>query len=469
MNRPRSGTATPRGVRSRAAAVLLFVLVLAITVSPRLRLGGGGAQVIDIRLQDLLLVPILLFLLINRRHFSPLFRLWGWLMPVFFWLLLLSFALLLSFTYTDPTPMRRILFLGRGVEIFVIAAAVAGLYLRAGPTALQTTLRAFHIAAAANFAWVVYQFATGSNGTLIGGDVGDDIQSYGPKLIGEPSAFGTGTFFAFIAALGVAQLRARTGKPLPSVVLIAMGAAGAILAESRASILVIGFVVVLLLVVSRGRTIVNPVGAMFVVLAAAIVGLTVIPELEGRLSFEAVIGALGFRATEVWIPLLHALAANPFFGVGPGGLVPPLAIEGHNIAMRAFLDYGIVLGSMFLAFFVVVVVKAWKATRRSDQHDADHRTFSNLALIFTLAIFVAGLTQDALTAVTSSHLAMVAIGLFAAANARAELDAPKQTDLTALATRRSRARDHQERTLPTPGNQGSERGGVGMAADAGVR
>lgn len=401
---------------SRVAAVWLSVFLLAITISPRIRLAGGdGEQPVDIRIQDLLIAPIVLYLLASRVRVAPLFKLWGWRLPMF---MFGAFVALLLVIWMDGTiSFRRIAFFGRGIEIFVVAAVAAGLYLRAGDRGMPTIIRTFHFVAVANFAWVAYQFVTGSAGTLLGGELGDNIQSYGPKLIGEPSSFGAGAFFAFVAALGVAELRSRYGHPLWSLALIAMGAAGSALAESRVAIAAVAFAFVLVLVLSNGRQLLNPIGVTFTVIGAVALAFTILPELGGRLSPEAVVAAFEYRMQSIWVPLLSAIGENPFLGVGPGGLIRPLPIEGHNVILRALLDYGLVVGTIFLALFAIVIVKSWRAVRSASE-PMTVRLFSNLALIYTLALLVAGMFMDAWTAVMSSHLQMAAIGLFAAVNAQ---------------------------------------------------
>lgn len=401
---------------SKAAAIWLVLLILAISLTPRLRLDGGADGNIDLRLQDILMVPIVLFLIVNRRPFAPLRTLWGWLLPTFLCLAVMV-ALLVTMLDPEVSLFRRAAFFARGLELFVLAAVVAGLYLRAGGRALQAALGAISWAAIVNFGWVSYQLYSRDNFALLGGEVGDNIESYGPKLIGEASAFGTGQFFAFVAAVGVARWQGRIGNRWRAFALILMGAAGAWVSSSRVSILAIVLLALVMLIVPYGRRALSPAGVTFAAIGAVIAMLTVLPELAGRLTPEAIAFSLGFRITAIWEPLFDALGRSPFLGIGPGALSPPMAIEAHNIILRALLDYGVIVGVMFLALFLVVIRKSWRATREPEAA-SDHRVFSNLSLLFVVAVLVSGMFQDALTGVTSSHLAMLSIGLFAAVNAR---------------------------------------------------
>lgn len=72
---------------SRIAATLLTVLLVLICIGPRIRVGGLGELNIDIRTQDLLLAPAMLYLAFSRKpeHKNPLFAALGWALPAFIW------------------------------------------------------------------------------------------------------------------------------------------------------------------------------------------------------------------------------------------------------------------------------------------------------------------------------------------------------------------------------------------------
>lgn len=70
--------------RALIAPALLFSLILIIGVGPRISLGFVDAE---IRIQDALLPPILLYLVFSRKPVIrlPLDRMLGLLLPVFLW------------------------------------------------------------------------------------------------------------------------------------------------------------------------------------------------------------------------------------------------------------------------------------------------------------------------------------------------------------------------------------------------
>ena len=409
---------------SEIARYLLFAFLLGIAISPRIRIESDVIITIripiDLRIQDILLVPSILYLAGSMRPPSraALTSVLGVALPVFLWLAALATAVV-SFGSPEVTAFTRIAYLGRTVEMFVLAAVIAGLYVRAGDRALSAALLALYVGAAMNFLWVLYQYVEGVHRTALGSRVGDLIDSYGPKLVGEASAFGTGQYFAFVAALGAAEIRARVGRQAIGLLLLAAGLVGATMAESRISMGIIAVIIVMTFAVSTVRKrILNPGRVFFGALIAAGALMAFGDQLQGRLSLEAIRRSVDDRVYGIWEPLIDYVLAHPLTGVGPGGLTPELPnAEAHNIVLRAFLDFGIPAGVAFLSLFVIVIARANIASKLPDA-DGELRLFSNFAMIAVLAVLASGMVQDALTAVTSSHLAMISIALFAAAFAK---------------------------------------------------
>lgn len=414
--------AAPPRTTGPMASVLLFLIILAIGVGPRLRFGGGGGEPIDIRVQDILLIPAMLHLLTTRRPDAPppLTTMLRWAVPVFVWGSCLITAISIM---EDPSVsiFRRVAFAGRGVELFVLAMVIAGLYLRSRSSGMRVVRRAIYLSAIGNIAWVAYQLATGTTGTLLTPNIGDDIQAYGPQLIGEGSAFGTGQFFAFVAAFGVAEMRSRTSRS--GWLLVIIGAVGAVASMSRISITGVLIAFLILTLFSRAKGALLNVGAVIFLVPLGILALlTFSDELTGRLSPHALSESLGFRYDEVWGPLVDTLTTEIWTGLGPGALLPPLPIEAHNVLLRAVIDYGLIIGLVFVGIFAATAIKAYREGK--EDHTPDGSLFANYAFIAIGSVLVAGLVQDSLTGVMSSHLAMVSIGLFAATYSRRHSDPP---------------------------------------------
>lgn len=434
---------------SALSAVLLFLLILAVCVGPRLRVSGEGEGRIDIRYQDILLIPAMFHLFVaNGGKFRlQLTQFLGAKLPFFLWSAMLV-TIFVAFTNPEVDIIRRAFFLGRGFEMFVIASVAAGLYISAGINkAPKAAIRAVYIAAYGNAAWMAYQIAAGTTGTLLGSSVGATIESYGPKLIGEGSAFGTGQFFAFTAAVAVAQLRSGYGHRLAALMLLAISAGGAWVSESRISIGVVTVcVAVLLVLASRRGNLLNIGRTILAVVLLWMAAEFVLPQLSGRQSVEGIEAGVGVRVEKAWDPLFAVLANNPLLGAGPGGLVGDLPVEAHNIYLRAVTDYGLVIGPLFIFIFLSAMARAFRASRNYDLSLAT-RMFANVAFLAVLCVLVSGFVQDSLTGVMSSHLTMISIGLLAGALlSRQEEPEPKAEKVKALTHQRSKwlsANDHR--------------------------
>lgn len=400
------------------ANLLLCALILAIMLSPRFRAGSlDSERAIDVRLQDLILAS-LVFVLPALWHASGarMRRAWGSWCARFFFLALLATALGLLL-FPEVRLARRIVFLGRELEPFVLATLVCCLFALGGSTASAWVRRAFNAAFIANASWFAYQAATGDKRTLLGTDVGDQIFSYGPKLIGESSAFGTGAMCAFMAAVALARLRARIGSRIWSLVMLILSTAGAYLSESRVSL---GAIVVLaaLFVLQHSTTRSSRLMRVGSVVLVGVLLVRWMPEpTDNRLTAVGLDASLHVRTGVIWTDLLHFLGAHPqavLTGVGPGALGTELvpASEAHSLLLRAWLDFGLLGAAALVATLVVVGRRAYQFSRRNDV-DRVARAHGDLAFLCLIWIFVAGLVQDSLTAVTSSHLALLAVGLFA--------------------------------------------------------
>ena len=437
---------------SRISAVLLFLLILAVCAGPRLRVSGDGPDRIDIRYQDILLIPAMFHLAVSNagRLKLQLFRVIGYKLP-FFIVGAVLVTIIVTFFTPDISPVRRAFFLGRGMELFIIASVAAGLFISAKPAmASRAALRAVYAAAYGNAAWMLYQLATGDEGTLLGASVGATIESYGPKLIGEGSAFGTGQFFAFTAAVTVAQMRAKYGNRFFAAVLLGVSAWGAWISESRISIGIVMLCVAVLLILGANKGRVLNIGRTGVALILGWLGVEfVLPQLQGRQSVEGVEAGVDVRIEEVWEPLMDVIGDAPLLGAGAGGLVGDLPVEAHNIYLRAVTDYGLIVGPIFILIFFTAMRRAFRASKNVELSTST-RFFANVAFLTVLGILVSGFVQDALTGVMSSHLTMIAIGLFAGAIASSQEEPVAAVEPAVRRSRNGRLQTPPRRALSRP-------------------
>lgn len=410
---------------SPAARGLLVAVILAVALGPRIRVPGLGLErAVDLRLQDLLLVGVALFLGTRIPSLRSTWGPWAALFAVG------ATAITLVRLLADPSVswLRTAAYLGRGLETLVLAAAVAGLFALAGPAAGRVALRTLLVTVLINSAWLMYQVSTGIKQTLLLPELGDQLDAYGPKLVGEGSAFGTGIFFAFTAALGCACWLNKRLPPAVSAALVALGMIGAFIAQSRVSLGAVAVCILLLafLPVERAR---RPVIAWLLGVIAIILVYAFGPGLpqQGRLSSAGFLNSLDDRAYDWYGPLLTILfqGTNPLTGIGVGRLgttAYPYWTEAHNLFLRAFLDFGIVVGSAWLAIFFTAAARSLRASTRLPATET--RFWATLAGVTLTAILAAGLLQESLAAVMSTHLAALALGLYAGSQQEIGADVP---------------------------------------------
>lgn len=401
---------------SKIALVILFALILVVGVGPRVSISVIDAE---FRIQDVLIFPVIGYLLASKPPSvrSPLRKLFGILLPTFLWTSF--FAVIISVMVFPEVPiLRRILFYGRSIELIVLAVAISGLYLRSGHFAIRSVSRAVAVGAIVNLAWVGFQLAIGENTTLFNQDFASSVGHYGPMLLGEPSAFGTGQYWVFVSAFAAAQIHVRVNRIL-NIFLYFGAFVGAWVAESRISVVGILIIGALLLFLGSGnQNIVNPLGILVGAILALFGTFYVFPSFsEGRVSPDAIGRSLEFRINEIWAPFIDDLSKSPFTGLGPGGIGGERYLsEAHNIILRALLDFGILSGLLFISIFVVAVFRGFHFARLREAGRTD-KIAGYFCGFFVLSVLVSGQVQDALTAVMPSHLAMVSIGILAAQRA----------------------------------------------------
>lgn len=394
------------------ARVLLFLLIFSVAISPRINFSDTFK--LDLRIQDLILIPIIIFLILSQKMIidKPLRELMRPLLtPFIVGLLIVAVSSILS--NTNVPSFVRIAFTGRVLELFILASCVAGLALRSGPQWVIVTTKAIYAGWFVNILWVSYQFITGVNTTFFTFSDKQNIESYGPQLIGEGSAFGAGQYFAFTAALAAANLWSKRPGTILHIAVLGLSFWATYIVQSRISMGSVLVIIAMLVMVGRKKYTISLFGIVASVALFLFAFFTIFPELSGRVSMENIRSGFSSRQVGIWDELWQAFLSSPFIGVGPGGLVLPLRSEAHNIYLRSLLDFGIIFGIIFILIFIHVLRKSFTHAR-SAPVGGNLKYISALTMFSTVSILFSGLVQDALTGVMSSHLEMISIGLFAA-------------------------------------------------------
>lgn len=392
----------------KSARFLLSLLVLFVALSPRIRLSPLGDHSVDLRLQDLILVPALIYVCIQAGNpFARLKILWGHFAFLFCFgslCLLLLHGLLWGLELLYPIAV-----LGRALEILVLVVVSSALYRLGGTWSARTFLRTAALAGLLNSVWVGYQLVTSTSSTLLG-DVYESAV-YGPRLFGEPSVFGAGVFFVWVTSIGVSDIKRRVRPSLSATLQVVLGVAGAAVVQSRVALLCCVLLLVYLCINRRKSWLGNLARVAVLFWGLLLILLVTKPDILLRLTASDVIASSIFRLTNIWQPLIDVLISNPILGIGPGSLGTAYYPwgEAHNVFLRAILEYGVVVGSCFIGIFVVSLLRAWR-WRDEKVRSLEGGTILTLGAVFGASVLVMGLFQDSLTAVMSTHLLAISLG-----------------------------------------------------------
>lgn len=428
--RPSQLSAEPYERRSgRIWAILLGLLILAILLSPRLRLGELSGKELDLRVQDFLALPLAaLALLAAHRSRLRLGQFWGgWLLPYVAYVATVSaVTLILS---PELGELRQASFLARHLEVFFLTVVVAWLYLLAGARASRAVGVSLAVGIGANLLWVLFQVATGTQQTLLPSAGASEAQAYGPMLVGESSPFASGAMTAFAGVVAVSAWRVGRYRGA-AITLIGIALLAAVVIESRASLLALVAVIAVGMVApgrgnrwTTGRLVAMFVGALLLFVDWS----SIIASLSVRYASAEWALSLTDRESQIWSPLVTYVSESAFFGYGPGALggVLPYS-EAHNIFLREVVDFGLVGLVLFVGLLASASLRGW----RMQMEEGDWTAFvGNLAWSSTLCLVLLGVGQDSFTAVGTSHLWAIAIGVaLGAFSARPSTAADKTSD-----------------------------------------
>lgn len=398
---------TPRG--DRVATVLLVALILSIGLSPRIRLGEIGGQPVDLRVQEILLIPSIVYTsVVSHGPFRKMRAIWG------NWMLLfvagLSAVTFLHILFWPSAAFLELAFFARTLESIAMAGIAASLYLTIGSGAPRIVLRAFRAIVVLNGLWVVLQLVTGVSSTLIGDVYESSV--YGPRLVGEPSVFGAGAFFAWAAVLGAAEFRHRLHRRRWAWPILLISFVGALTVQSRVSLVVVlgvGAVLALRSAYDRGWDLPRMV---FAIATAGSVLVVLNPQILSRLTASDVVASTVVRSTNIWGPVIDAVIANPLVGIGAGrmGSIEYPWDEAHNVFLRSGLEYGLPVAVLYFAGLSVLIVRSIRLGGGQNLPQ-DGSVLLGIAGAYGVVLLAMGMLQDALTPVMSTHLLMISAGI----------------------------------------------------------
>lgn len=390
--------------------VTLSLLIIAFSVSPRIRVGYIPGRAIDIRLEDVVLVsgllPLVLYGLVQRRiPLHPIFRVAG------LYLLLLCMAAGVGLLRGSIDVLRGAFYTIKEVE-YVLMGLFFSIALRS-EREVRTVTAILLLGGVANFGWVLYQLGVAHGPRTLLGQIVN--RSYGPGLIGETSPLSTGGFFAIMASVAMAfaltarsRVRAGTWGFVAFILLL-----GSVFSQSRASVIGLAVAVTLLLASTGRRRLAAVIG---VGLTTGMIAAWLHPPMVGRLGdLKHVIDSLQLRLSSSWQPWMAAGFRNIITGLGPsaGGFYPGLIEEAHNSYLRVFTETGLVGFGVFLWLLRTIIKFGLTHAGRNELSIV--RPLGAAVLGAGVIVAVAGLVQDVIITVKVMEPFWVLIGTATAA------------------------------------------------------
>lgn len=411
---------------SRVMRLGVIVLIMAISLSPRIPLGiaipGRG---FDLRFEDMILVALLLlwFFLRPRIYLTPLFKAIG----IYFSVVIITSSV--AVMTLDLVPIKTFFYSLKELEYFLIFFFVANWIRTEADCRLASGFLLF--AGLLNAIWVGFQLATFQRSSffLVERELSVDVyseprllESYGPHLIGEASPLSTGGFFMLVFILTLSfYLFSRAGnRRWLYAVLGIMFLTSLALSFSRVAMVGAVIGTVILLSQDKLKIIIKTIPILIIMLA---VGALMMDQLgylgdEGRLSYAGINNSVVVRLQEIWLPLLHQQnVSSLFLGFGKGalGTLKGLeATEAHNYYLRVFLESGLFGLLAFVGLLGSVIFLSARVF--SGGKLAISKVVGGATLAATVALSIAALFQDVFTPVVLNELWWILVGLTVAAH-----------------------------------------------------
>ncbi len=427
----------PFYVLGRYKGFAIFLLIVVISISPRIHLGTlEYGKLLDIRCEDILIVLLifswLLYSVFNRPkfYFSPL----GKVMLVYLFLAFISTSAGLLLGWLNP--LRAFFFYLKEVEFLLIFFITINFIKNVRN--LKIALLAFLIGGLANGFNVLYQFLSGKMGGMeVPGFV---YRYYGVSMLGESGPAVTGNYFSLVLVLSIPLFIFVSSKliRLISVACIFLSILGLVGSMSRTSIL--GVISVLPLffyfLVSLKRDKFNKKHALTVLtlLLSAILffSMMVFTHLKDELPFAGRIADMrkenilqsyySERVEDVYEDYFRIIPMSPLIGLGksitgeqsvPGVTVNYFYGEAHNQYLRILAEMGISGLLVFLYLVFLIIKSSYSVFRDKFTY---FRTIGLTCLIYTIFSLITSLAQDVFIIARTTELFWILIGLLMVAH-----------------------------------------------------
>ncbi len=402
--------------------ILVILLFLAISVSPRVRIGTlATGRNVDLRYEDFILVLIVILwvtrlALQNRKriYVSPIFK------PIMIYLFLATLSTCIGVILGWIVPSMALFFYFKEIEYFLIFLVVANFIRTYGELKIATySLVVFGIA---NGFYSIYQFLSG---TFISGN-------YGTGSLGESATFPTAGYFMIILVLSTTVFWAIRGKTIRviSVISVVFCGIGLLFTGSRASSLgaILSFLVLLLIIVKESlKSKTGNIRLAYIMLVLLLVFLVFGYAFNYAVKKRAVLSRLidishmkysllETRSEEIYGKALGVIEKNPVAGLGKTASTTVLrgTGEAHNYYLRILAEMGI-LGLLAFLYMLLSIMKMSLKLGKNNQF-ALGRALGLGCLLATLSLMFTSISQDAFLPVKVNEIFWSLVGLTASAH-----------------------------------------------------
>jgi O-antigen ligase len=399
--------------------VLVVLLIMAISISPRIRAGSlKTGRNVDLRYEDILLMVILFSWFINLSirkykeiYISPLFK------PILIYLLCVVFSTCFGIIMGWILPSMAFFFFLKEIEYFLIFFIVANFIVNTGE--LIVAIYSVMLCGLANGAYILYQVISGH---FAGG-------SYGAGSLGEPGTFPTSGYLTMVFMLSIAifsMVKVKGIKVVSGSAALLCGI-GLLATGSRANTIGALFSISILIFLIALDSFKNGnVRAFYTAIAVLIMLFIFYNTYEYTAHKRPVLKRLtnmaGIKKSfiETRVKYIYALAINqfkrnPVFGLGKTASTTVIGGTGaaHNYYLRILTELGVIGLIAFLYMLYRILVMCLYLIRYSILPICKGAGIG--CLLAALSLMVAATAQDAFTPVKVNETFWFTVGAAASA------------------------------------------------------
>jgi len=402
--------------------ILIILLVLAVSISPRLHIGSlGTGRSVDLRYEDFLILLILIIWIAHlcmqdrkKIYVSPLFK------PIMIYTILATLSTCMGVILGYIVPSMAIFFYIKEVQYFLTFAVIIN-FIKTYNDLMAVTYTLL-LCAIANGVYSLYQIVSGKFLAAAAG-------YYGIASIGELSSFSTGGYFAIVFLLSTAvflTIKRKNMKLVPIISVVLTGI-GLLASGSRANVVGAILSLPILMIIIFKDLIKNK---RIIYMALIVIGISIafyyfvniasvnkVKSIFNRITDvdKMKTSLVEERAKPIFTPLLDLFQESPLFGFGKTFTTTIVGgtWEAHNYYLRILVEMGI-FGLMSFLYMLFSIIRMSLKLILNNQF-ALAKGLGLGCLSATLSLMIASVAQDAFLTVKVNEIFWISVGLSASA------------------------------------------------------